>query len=248
MVVGEFTVSNIAMEEDAREEQKKKGQSTLDLDKFKADVAAQQALAKQARAAAATAVAAAADAPWRAGRQRGAGLYVLRRRRWHARKQAPAHSPAGTGSRPQGKLHEALEGLLNLEKAARQAEDIAALRAACGAVLSACFDAAEWKLLEENVVLLSKRRGQLRQVRAQACTRACRCAPPQGRPPWARRLGGRGPLRHAPVRAVIWTASRAPRAAPRAPHLRRHLPSLCLACAGHPVVCAAGDGLHRPDA
>jgi hypothetical protein len=50
MVVGEFTVSNIAMEEDQREEEKKKGVSTLDLDKFKADVAAQEQLAKQVRA------------------------------------------------------------------------------------------------------------------------------------------------------------------------------------------------------
>jgi hypothetical protein len=64
----------------------------------------------------------------------------------------------------QGKLHEALEGLLNLEKTARQAEDIAALRAACSAVLATCYSAKEWKLLEENIVLLSKRRGQLRQV------------------------------------------------------------------------------------
>lgn len=110
MVVGEFTVSNIAMEEDLREEAKKRATSTLDLDKFKADVAAQEAVAKQ------------------------------------------------------GKLQEALDGLLNLEKAARQAEDIAALRAACGAVLTACYEAKDWKLLEENVVLLSKRRGQLRQV------------------------------------------------------------------------------------
>jgi hypothetical protein len=31
-------------------------------------------------------------------------------------------------------------------------------------VLAACFGAGEWKLLEEHVVLLSKRRGQMRQV------------------------------------------------------------------------------------
>lgn len=111
MVVGEFTVSNIAMEEDQREEAKKRGVSTLDLAKFKADVAAQAALAKQP-----------------------------------------------------GKLHAALEGLLNLEKAARVAEDIAASRAACSAIVEACYDAKDWKLLEEHVVLLSKRRGQLRQV------------------------------------------------------------------------------------
>jgi len=47
---------------------------------------------------------------------------------------------------------------------ARQAEDIAALRTSCAAVLTACFNAKEWTLLEEHVVLLSKRRGQLRQV------------------------------------------------------------------------------------
>lgn len=45
--MGEFTVSNIHMEEDERDEQKKRGVSTLDLDKFKADVAAQEQLAKQ---------------------------------------------------------------------------------------------------------------------------------------------------------------------------------------------------------
>lgn len=49
-MVGEFTVSNIAMEEDAREEEKKKGISSLDLDEFKADIAVQEALAKKARA------------------------------------------------------------------------------------------------------------------------------------------------------------------------------------------------------
>jgi hypothetical protein len=49
MVVGEFTVSNIAMEEDKREEEKNKAISQLDLDKFKADVAAQAAIAKQVR-------------------------------------------------------------------------------------------------------------------------------------------------------------------------------------------------------
>lgn len=47
MVVGEFTVSNIHMEEDKRDEEGKQKNSTLDLDKFKADVAATAALADQ---------------------------------------------------------------------------------------------------------------------------------------------------------------------------------------------------------
>eukprot|EP00877_Chromochloris_zofingiensis_P012276 jgi/Chrzof1/7301/Cz02g18120.t1 len=64
----------------------------------------------------------------------------------------------------QGKLHEALEGLLTLEKTARLAEDVTASKASCSAILDACYQAKEWKLLEEQVVLLAKRRGQLKQV------------------------------------------------------------------------------------
>jgi len=45
MVVGEFNASNIAMEEDARDEEKQR-KSTLDLPKFRADVAAALAVAK----------------------------------------------------------------------------------------------------------------------------------------------------------------------------------------------------------
>lgn len=46
MSVGEFTVSNIHMDEDKREEEKQKD-SSLDIDKFKADVAAAVQLAEQ---------------------------------------------------------------------------------------------------------------------------------------------------------------------------------------------------------
>lgn len=68
----------------------------------------------------------------------------------------------------QGKLHEALEGLLNLEKMSRLAEDITATKACCSAVLLICFEAKDWKLLEEQIMLLSKRRSQLKQVGAHA--------------------------------------------------------------------------------
>jgi 26S proteasome regulatory subunit N5 len=64
----------------------------------------------------------------------------------------------------QGQLVQCLEGLLNLEKTARVAEDVTASKAACNAVLEVCFKAKDWKLLEEHIVLLSKRRGQLKQV------------------------------------------------------------------------------------
>lgn len=64
----------------------------------------------------------------------------------------------------QGKLHEAVDSMLNLEKSSRLAEDITATKACCSAILSTCFEANDWKLLEEQITLLSKRRSQLKQV------------------------------------------------------------------------------------
>lgn len=108
MVVGEFTASNIALDEDKREEKKKTG--IVDMAKLSSDVQVQMDLAKQ------------------------------------------------------GKLTEAVEALLNLEKMSRLAEDITATKACCTAILQACQEAGNWKLLEENVLLLSKRRSQLKQA------------------------------------------------------------------------------------
>lgn len=108
MVVGEYTASNIHMDEDAREEKKKQG--TVDMAKLNSDIETQRQLASQ------------------------------------------------------GKLHEALEGLLNLEKMSRLAEDITATKASCAAVLEVCFQAKQWKLLEEQIMLLAKRRSQLKQA------------------------------------------------------------------------------------
>jgi 26S proteasome regulatory subunit N5 len=65
----------------------------------------------------------------------------------------------------QGDLTRSLEGLLNLEKQARVAEDVTASKAACSAVLEVCHKAKDLKQLEEHIVLLAKRRGQLKQVR-----------------------------------------------------------------------------------
>ncbi|KAJ9508568.1 hypothetical protein QJQ45_012123 [Haematococcus lacustris] len=64
----------------------------------------------------------------------------------------------------QGKVHEALEALLNLEKMSRLAEDITATRLSCTAVLELCFEAKQWKLLEEQILVLVKRRSQLKQA------------------------------------------------------------------------------------
>jgi hypothetical protein len=66
---------------------------------------------------------------------------------------------------PQGKRAEALEGLLNLEKQHRLGEDATATKAACAAILEVLFEAKDWKALNEHILLLAKRRSQLKQAR-----------------------------------------------------------------------------------
>lgn len=64
-----------------------------------------------------------------------------------------------------GKLEAQIEVLLNVEKQMRQAGDVAATRKAAIDILQLCFEARAWKTLNEQIVLLSKRRGQLKQAR-----------------------------------------------------------------------------------
>jgi len=68
----------------------------------------------------------------------------------------------------QGNVAEAVETLLGIEKAQRLAEDVTGTRLACTAVLDVLFDAKDWPGINEHVILLSKRRSQLKQVRS--CT------------------------------------------------------------------------------
>ena len=69
-----------------------------------------------------------------------------------------------TGKGLQGKLQEALDTLLNMEKQHRLAEDYTATAACCTSILEIIFNKGDWKLLNENLLVLSKRRSQLRQV------------------------------------------------------------------------------------
>ncbi len=64
----------------------------------------------------------------------------------------------------QGKIQESLEALLNLEKQSRLAEDVPSTTRCCLAVVDVCHDSGDWKMLNENILLLSKRRAQLKQV------------------------------------------------------------------------------------
>mmetsp|Transcript_35851 Transcript_35851/g.101471 ORF Transcript_35851/g.101471 Transcript_35851/m.101471 type:complete len:489 (-) Transcript_35851:103-1569(-) len=111
MVVGEFTASSIAMEEDKRaDEEQQKKDASVDYSKLEADIEANKSLAAQ------------------------------------------------------GSVSDALEGLLNLEKVQRLTENSRSTKLCCKAILEICFDAKDWKLLNEHVVLLAKRRAQLKQV------------------------------------------------------------------------------------
>lgn len=63
-----------------------------------------------------------------------------------------------------GKLNEAIENLYVLEKQTRQAEDIPSTRKLAVAIVRICFQAKKFDVLNENLVVLSKRRGQFRPV------------------------------------------------------------------------------------
>ncbi|KAK4373602.1 hypothetical protein RND71_008986 [Anisodus tanguticus] len=63
-----------------------------------------------------------------------------------------------------GKLEAKIETLLNVEKQMRQAGDVAGTKKAATDILQLCFDARAWNTLNEQIVLLSKRRGQLKQA------------------------------------------------------------------------------------
>lgn len=57
-----------------------------------------------------------------------------------------------------------IEQLLNVEKQMRLAGDVAGTKKAVTDILQLCFEAKAWKTLNDQIVLLSKRRGQLKQV------------------------------------------------------------------------------------
>nr|GMC66460.1 26S proteasome non-ATPase regulatory subunit 12 homolog A-like [Ipomoea batatas] len=63
-----------------------------------------------------------------------------------------------------GKLEAQIEALLNVEKQMRQAGDVAGTRKAVSEILQLCFEARAWKTINDQIVLLSKRRGQLKQA------------------------------------------------------------------------------------
>ncbi|RXN00895.1 26S proteasome non-ATPase regulatory subunit 12 [Acipenser ruthenus] len=67
----------------------------------------------------------------------------------------------------EGKLQEAVEKLLNLEKQTRTASDMVSTSKILVAIVQMCYEAKDWDALNENVMLLSKRRSQLKQAVAK---------------------------------------------------------------------------------
>lgn len=64
----------------------------------------------------------------------------------------------------QGRSSEAVESLLTLEKQNRLAEDITGTKMCCQAILEVLVQARDWQQLNEHILLLAKRRSQLKQV------------------------------------------------------------------------------------
>uniref|UniRef100_A0A7N0T9C3 PCI domain-containing protein n=1 Tax=Kalanchoe fedtschenkoi TaxID=63787 RepID=A0A7N0T9C3_KALFE len=63
-----------------------------------------------------------------------------------------------------GDLEAKVEALLNVEKQARNSGDVAGTKKAVTDILQLCFEAGAWKTLNDQIILLSKRRGQLKQA------------------------------------------------------------------------------------
>lgn len=64
----------------------------------------------------------------------------------------------------QRNLEAQIEALLNVEKQMRLAGDVAGTKKAVCDILQLCFEAKAWKTLNDQIMLLSKRRGQLKQA------------------------------------------------------------------------------------
>ncbi|XP_023915925.1 26S proteasome non-ATPase regulatory subunit 12 homolog A [Quercus suber] len=63
-----------------------------------------------------------------------------------------------------GNLESSIEQLLNVEKQMRLSGEVAGTKKAVTDILQLCFEARAWKTLNDQIVLLSKRRGQLKQA------------------------------------------------------------------------------------
>ncbi|XP_066603716.1 26S proteasome non-ATPase regulatory subunit 12 [Prorops nasuta] len=73
----------------------------------------------------------------------------------------------------EGKLHDALDQLLQLEKLTRTATDMASTSRVLVAIVEICLEAKNWTALNEHIVLLSKRRSQLKYAVTKMVQECC---------------------------------------------------------------------------
>ncbi|XP_015113529.1 26S proteasome non-ATPase regulatory subunit 12 [Diachasma alloeum] len=73
----------------------------------------------------------------------------------------------------QGKIHDALDQLLALEKLTRTGADMISTSRVLVAIVEICFEAKNWAALNEHIVLLSKRRSQLKQAVTKMVQECC---------------------------------------------------------------------------
>lgn len=78
-----------------------------------------------------------------------------------------AEFPKIEATAKQGKLLEALEQLMVLEKQTRMGADLASTTRVLCLAVKLCFDAKDWKTLNEYIILLTKKHGQLKQALSQ---------------------------------------------------------------------------------
>lgn len=73
----------------------------------------------------------------------------------------------------QGKLNEALDVLLALEKQTRTASDTHSTSRILVTIVKLCFETKNWDALNENIVLLTKKRSQIKQSVTKMIQEAC---------------------------------------------------------------------------
>jgi len=72
-----------------------------------------------------------------------------------------------------GKLTEALDMLMSLEKQTRTGSDMHSTARVLVTIVQLCFNAEKWELLNENIIVLTKKRSQLKQAVAKMVAESC---------------------------------------------------------------------------
>ncbi|XP_012935611.1 26S proteasome non-ATPase regulatory subunit 12 [Aplysia californica] len=81
--------------------------------------------------------------------------------------------PATETMAKQGKLTDAIDQLMSLEKQTRTAADTHSTSRILVAIVKMCFETKNWDALNENIVLLTKKRGQIKQSVTKMIQEAC---------------------------------------------------------------------------